>query len=48
MVSGGLILLDDYAYSGFHHQKSAMDLFAKKNGISICSLPTGQGLILKR
>jgi Macrocin-O-methyltransferase (TylF) len=47
MASGGMVLLDDYAYFGHHHQKTAMDLFAKKNQIAICSLPTGQGLILK-
>ena len=47
LVTGALILLDDYAYKGYHHQKIAMDNFASKTGVSIASLPTGQGLIIK-
>lgn len=47
MTKGGLILLDDYAYSGFHHQKRAFDLCGQKLGFDILSLPTGQGLIIK-
>ena len=47
MVPGGIVLLDDYAYSKYHHQKSAMDCLASKLGCAIASLPTGQGLILK-
>jgi Macrocin-O-methyltransferase (TylF) len=47
LVSGALVLLDDYAYSGYHHQKAAMDRFAQSRNISIASLPTGQGLIIK-
>jgi hypothetical protein len=47
LVTGAIILLDDYAYNGFHHQKYAMDKFAKDKNIAIASLPTGQGLIIK-
>jgi len=47
LVSGAIVLLDDYAYFGYHHQKAAMDRFARSKGISIASLPTGQGLIVK-
>ena len=47
MVPGAMILLDDYAYSGFHEQKYAMDKAADEKGIKIVSLPTGQGLIVK-
>ena len=47
LVSGAVVLLDDYAYIGFHHQKNAMDRFALSRNISIASLPTGQGLIIK-
>jgi len=47
LVKGAIVLLDDYAYNGYHHQKKAMDEFAKNKGISIASLPTGQGLIIK-
>jgi len=47
LVPGAIILLDDYAYKGFLPQKKAFDAFARKKGISILSLPTGQGLIIK-
>lgn len=47
IVPGGIILLDDYAYSGYLPQKKAFDQFAKKKGIEILSLPTGQGMIVK-
>ncbi len=44
---GAIILLDDYAYFGFTPQRLAMDEFAATMGIQVCSLPTGQGLIIK-
>jgi hypothetical protein len=44
---GGIILLDDYAYAGYRSQKLAMDRFAESRKVSILSLPTGQGLIVK-
>jgi len=47
LVSGAIVLLDDYAYKGYHHQKAEMDFFAKEYGIAIACLPTGQGLIFK-
>jgi hypothetical protein len=47
LVAGGFMLLDDYAYKGYHPQKIAMDAFAAKVGAHILSLPTGQGLIVK-
>ncbi|HSE40222.1 MAG TPA: TylF/MycF/NovP-related O-methyltransferase [Acidobacteriota bacterium] len=47
MVPGALILLDDYAYFGYQSQKDAMDEFARETGITILSLPTGQGLAMK-
>jgi O-methyltransferase len=47
MVSGGLIILDDYGYPGCIDQKQAHDAFAKSKGVQILSLPTCQGLILK-
>ncbi len=43
----GLILLDDYAYFGSSLQGDAFDEVARRLGIEILSLPTGQGLILK-
>lgn len=47
LVPGAPILLDDYAYHGYEHQKIAMDDFATRHGVAILSLPTGQGLILR-
>jgi len=44
---GSIILLDDYAYSGFSDQKKAMDKWADKIGVNILSLPTGQGMLVK-
>lgn len=47
LVSGGIIILDDYGFSEFELQKKAFDSFALRKGIQILSLPTGQGLIFK-
>lgn len=47
LVTGALVLLDDYAYNGYEHQKEAMDLAATRLGTCIASLPTGQGLIVR-
>jgi len=44
---GAPVLLDDYAYYGYESQKQAMDTFAAARGLSILSLPTGQGLLIK-
>lgn len=44
---GEIVLLDDYAYHGYRTQKLGMDEFAKRKGVTILSLPTGQGLIIK-
>ena len=48
LVNGGLIVLDHYAYGPeFSTQKIAWDLFASQKKITILTLPTGQGLIIK-
>ena len=47
LTCGAVVLLDDYAYSGYQPQKEAMDALAAKIGMNIASLPTGQGLIIK-
>jgi predicted O-methyltransferase YrrM len=44
---GAVILLDDYAYRGYEEQRIAMDSLASELGVSVCALPTGQGLILR-
>lgn len=45
--TGGVVLLDDYAYYGYQPQKEGMDAWAASTNTPIASLPTGQGLIVK-
>ena len=47
LTTGGLVLLDDYAYCGHREQKVALDYCAKERNNQILSLPTGQGLLIK-
>lgn len=48
MVSGGIIILDDYGYANVTaDQKNAHDLFARSKSVEILTLPTCQGLIIK-
>tara|TARA_B100001741_G_scaffold294219_1_gene276405 strand:- start:183 stop:803 length:621 start_codon:yes stop_codon:yes gene_type:complete len=47
VVSGGIIILDDYGHQGYEEQyKKEKEFFAQKNH-SIVELPTGQGLVIK-
>ena len=41
------VILDDYGFGKFVHQRKALDAFAKDVGIDILELPTGQGIIVK-
>ncbi len=47
LVTGAPVLLDDYAFAGYRHQKLAMDELAAALAVAIASLPTGQGLLIK-
>ena len=48
MVSGGVIVLDDYGYANASHdQKQAHDRFAASKNVQILTLPTCQGLLIK-
>jgi hypothetical protein len=48
LTPGGLVLLDDYAGGPAHeHQKRQLDALAVDLGVSILTMPTGQGLIVK-
>ena len=47
LVPGALVLLDDYGYQRHELQKDAMDGLAARLGVSILSLPTGQGLLVR-
>lgn len=48
LVNGGYILLDDYGFNGYHIQKLMWDKLSEQFNINILSLPTGQGLIIKK
>lgn len=47
LVSGAIIVLDDYGWAAHIDQKHAFDEFAKRKNVTILSLPTGQGVIIK-
>lgn len=47
LVSGAVVVLDDYGWRKHIEQKKAFDEFAKRRGTSVLALPTGQGLIFK-
>lgn len=47
LVSGAVMVLDDYGWRKHIEQKRAFDAFAAARGVSVLALPTGQGLIFK-
>jgi O-methyltransferase len=47
MTAGAAMILDDYGFAGFLDQKTAFDAWARRTGVEILTLPTGQGLVLK-
>jgi len=47
LSSGALVVLDDYGFTAHLEQKRAFDEFAARNGVSVLSLPTGQGMLIK-
>ena len=47
MVPGAIAVLDDYGWGGHEPQYVAWNAFAASKGLSICTLPTGQGLLIK-
>ncbi len=48
VTPGGLIVFDDYGWTGYRAQQLAEDAFMAKRGYKILELPTGQGLLIKR
>lgn len=48
IVPGGVVLLDDYGFAHFRSQYESANEFAQSKGVMIATLPSGQGLILKR
>jgi hypothetical protein len=47
LVTGAVVVFDDYGWSGYEEQHKALDAFAAEKGVRIATLPTGQGLLLK-
>jgi O-methyltransferase len=45
---GGIIVFDDYGWTGYRDQKDAADTFMQQYALSVLELPTGQGLVVKR
>lgn len=48
VVSGGVIILDDYEWSVYRSQKLAEDPWFEARGYRVVPLPTGQGMLAKR
>lgn len=48
VVSGGVIILDDYEWTAYRAQKQAEDPWFEARGYRVIPLPTGQGLLIKR
>ena len=46
MVSGAVMVLDDYGQR-FTGMKRGLDEFARRRGVEVLALPTGQGLLFK-
>jgi hypothetical protein len=47
LVSGAIVIIDDYGWAAWINTKLGWDEFAASKGIEVLSLPTGQGLIVK-
>jgi hypothetical protein len=47
LVSGAVVVLDDYNWLSYREQKLAHDAFAKSMGVQILPMPTGQGVLIK-
>jgi len=47
ILPGGVVLIDDYAYSGFEYTCKLFNELAKELGVSILTTASGQGIIVK-
>lgn len=47
LVSSAAIVLDDYGFVSYEGQKAAFNDFARRKGVEILHMPTGQGVIIK-
>ena len=48
IVSGGMIIFDDYGWVGYRDQQIKEKEFIENNNLRILELPTGQGLVVKK
>lgn len=47
LVPGGMVVIDDYGWSGHDAQQQGFDDFARRHDRAVLALPTGQGLLVK-
>jgi O-methyltransferase len=47
IVPGGMIVLDDYGFQPHSEQQVSLDEFARLHDVSIFTMPTGHGLLIK-
>jgi Macrocin-O-methyltransferase (TylF). len=47
LVPGALVVFDDYGWVPHRIQKEGIDAVAREKGVSVLTLPTGQGLLVK-
>lgn len=47
LTPGAIVILDDYAFTGYESQHRAWDSFAQSRNLMILTVPTGQGLLIK-
>jgi hypothetical protein len=47
IVSGGVMILDDYGFPKHKLQKIAFDKFVKEKGVNLIYIPTGQAIVFK-
>ena len=47
LVPGAPVIFDDYGWKRYRAQKDAHDAFAATKKLTICELPTGQGVLFK-
>jgi hypothetical protein len=48
LAVGGMVIFDDYGWTGYRDQKAVADSFAARHGLTVLELPTGQGMLVKR
>ncbi|NQU55891.1 MAG: class I SAM-dependent methyltransferase [Rhodospirillales bacterium] len=47
IVTGGVVISDDYGHPGYEEQKQMYEDFATSKGLTVLSLPTGTGVLFK-